>query len=430
MFRTRDRRKFSKQLMAAIDLRFGSGSLSLDFDPGKFDVLEGASDQRPLSDIEIGERLDAPYSSESLEDLVGTDQTVLFVVPDATRNGAAGQIVNLLVRRLIANGTLPHQMAAIFATGIHRPVTADEKETILTPFLAQRLKTLDHSPRDLVRISRFGETASGIPIELNSVLNDFDHVITVGSVTFHYFAGFAGGRKLICPGLASSRTIGATHKLAFDCETLDRRAGVGPGLLEGNAVNEAFVEAASKVRSVFNVSTIVNDRGEATDVFCGDVELSHRAACDAYAAAQTITIGEQRSFVVVSCGGSPYDINLIQAHKALDAAVASCSPGGTIIWIAECADGLGRADLLEWFRTGSSGDIARKLCEKYQVNGQTAWSLRTKTESFDVKMVTALAAEDTNVIGLTKITADEMNKAVASSGFIIPFGSKILIKVS
>src|SRR4029079_4819086 len=129
------------------------------------------------------------------------------------------------------------------ATGIHRRVTENEKSSILTPFIAQRIKTLDHDLSDLMQIVRLGETSGGIPVELNRALTEHDHVVLVGGVSFHYFAGFTGGRKLVCPGLASSKTVSATHKLAFDCEKENRRDGVGPGLLDGNAVHEAFMEA-------------------------------------------------------------------------------------------------------------------------------------------------------------------------------------------
>jgi len=40
----------------------------------------------------------------------------------------ARKILNLLVRRLIQIGVSPADLAIIFATGIHRPVTPDEKD--------------------------------------------------------------------------------------------------------------------------------------------------------------------------------------------------------------------------------------------------------------------------------------------------------------
>ena len=191
--------------MSSIKLGYGKTPIEFQFDKNRFSVLGETNPQTPLSDIEIGKKLDAPIGSKPLEEIINAGETVLIVVPDATRNVGSGQIVNLLVRRLIANGTIPFEINIIFATGIHRKVTEEEKNEILTPFIAQRINTLDHSPRDLVQIVRVGETKSGIPIEINRALTEHDHTIIVGGITFHYFAGFTGGRKSICPGLASSQ---------------------------------------------------------------------------------------------------------------------------------------------------------------------------------------------------------------------------------
>jgi nickel-dependent lactate racemase len=356
---------------------------------------------------------------------------VLFVVPDATRSAAAGQAVNLIVRRLIANGTLPFEMSVIFATGIHRKVTDAEKSSILTPFIAQRIKTLDHDPRDLMQLIRIGETSGGIPVELNRALVEFDHVITIGSINFHYFAGFTGGRKSICPGLASAGTIAATHKLAFDPDRLERSEGVGPALLEDNPVHEAFAECAAMVKNVFGVNTIVDENGNATALFCGEPVRSHLAACEEFAKAHTIEINEKRATVVVSCGGHPHDLNMIQAHKALDAASKACTDGGTIYFIAQCGDGLGRADLIDWFSATSSKELAQRLAEKYKVNGQTAWSLLKKAEKFDVRILTELSDEVIGKLRLHRVDPGEIEKAGKSNGpgFIIPHGSNINIKL-
>ena len=328
--------------MATIDLKYGRASFPFEYDQDRFDVLGTTVERQPLSDIEIGDKLDDPIDASPLAETIHPGESVLIVVPDATRQTAAGQIVNLLVRRLIANGTTPFEISIIFATGIHRKVSEAEKSTILTPFIVQRIKTLDHDPRDLMQIVRLGETSGGIPVELNRALLEHDHVILIGGASFHYFAGFTGGRKLICPGLASARTISETHKLAFDCETLSRCEGVDTGLLDGNAVNGAFMEAVAKINPVFAMTTVVNDAGAVVDLFCGNWITSHRAACDAYATEHTIKIAEKRDLVIASCGGFPHDINMIQAHKTLDAAARACKRGGTIILLAECADGLGR----------------------------------------------------------------------------------------
>lgn len=410
--------------MPEIQLKYGRTEIPFSYDAERFGVLDNGRETKPLSDIEIGQAFDDPIDSRPLEEIVNAGETVLFVVPDATRQTAAGQMINLLVRRLIANGTMPHEMAAIFATGIHRPVTEDEKQAILTPFIAQRLKTIQHEARNLAQLVRVGETSGGIPVELNRALMDFDHVVLIGGVTFHYFAGFTGGRKLICPGLASSRTIAATHKLAFDCETKDRRVGVGPGSLDGNVVHEAFVEAASFAKVSFAVNTIVDSAGAATGVFCGNWISSHRDACEQFAMDHTIAIAEKRDLVIVSCGGYPFDLNLIQAHKALEAASKACNDGGAIVLIAECPDGLGRNDFMNWFDSENSDRMAERLCEKYQVNGQTAWSLMKKTERFQIKVVSVIDADSAGRMRLRSIAPDKIDEAEMNghSGYIIPHG--------
>ena len=411
--------------MTTLNLKYGKNFIPINYDENRFQVIGKQKDFPALSDVEVGAAFDEPIDSPAIEEIVKQGETVLIVVPDATRKAASGQIVNLLVRRLIANGTMPFDIAVIFATGIQRAVTEDEKLEILTPFIAQRVKTLNHDARNLMGFVRLGETENGIPVELNRALTEFDHTIIVGGVSFHYFAGFSGGRKLICPGLASSRTISATHKLAFDCETKARRDGVDTEILQGNAVHEACMSVVENLPPSFSINTITNDAGEAVKIFAGDWKTAWERACEFYAAEFTVEVAEKRDVVIASCGGFPHDINLIQAHKTLDAAARICKTGGTIILLAECADGLGRKDFLDWFEFENSRELADKLCESYQVNGQTAWNLLRIAEEFDVKIVTALDEKETRPMRLQKARSlcevDFNNKA---DGYILPFGAK------
>jgi nickel-dependent lactate racemase len=419
--------------MPLIKLGYGRSGLEFEFDGSRFDVLGRDPGLSPLNDAGIGEQLEQPVGSPILEDIIQPGETVLFVVPDATRKAGAGQIVNLLVRRLIAAGVPPYDTACIFATGIHRRVTEAEIKDILSPFIAQRLKILHHDARNLADLVDLGATRHGIPVGLNRALLDHDHVITIGSVNYHYFAGFTGGRKLICPGLASSRTVSATHRLAFDFDSKRRADGVGIGQLQGNPVHEEFVEVVEKRPPSFSINSIVNGLGEVTALFTGDWKAAHDAACGFYSQTYSQAIAEKRPLVVVSCGGYPYDLNLIQAHKALEMASYACTDGGTIIWLAECADGLGRPDFLKWFGAGTSDGIAEMLCENYQVNGQTAWSLMKKAERFNIRVVTALSKDETRQMQLQK--ARDIAEALSGTdpdgkGYILPFGSAFRISTN
>lgn len=412
-------------------LAYGRSTLALTYDESRYRVLAaGESDMGPLTDVEIGEALDAPIGSPPLEEVITTaGESVLIVVSDATRASASAQIVNLLARRLIEAGVSPRQIGIIFATGLHRPVTLEEKRLLLTPFIVQRIRTLDHSATDAAAQVELGTTALGTPIALNRALLDYSHIILTGGIGFHYFAGFTGGRKSVCPGLASARTVEATHMLALDFERGGRRAGVGTGLLDGNAVHEECERIAAHVNPSFLVNAVTDEHGRATHVYAGDWREAHRLGCTDYAASHSVRIESKREVVIVSAGGSPYDINLIQAHKALEMASYACAEGGTIILAAECHDGLGRADFLKWFEAEDSRALEARLREGYEVNGQTAWSLLTKAERFRVLLISELPDEEARLMRMTPVQS--LSEALAqvdpqAEGYILPRGAALL----
>ena len=269
----------------------------------------------------------------------------------------------------------------------------------------------------------------GKPRVDRDALREFSKVILTGAVGFHYFAGFTGGRKAICPGLAAAETIKATHMLALDFERGGRRAGVGAGLLKGNAVNDECERVAAMIDPTFLINAIVDDRGRIEQVFAGDWRAAHARACEAYASSHAQRIPEKRDLVIVSCGGSPYDINLIQAHKALDMAAHACADGGVIILMAECGDGLGRTDFLKWFESDNSRALEARLREGYEVNGQTAWALLTKTERFRVHLISKLSDDDGRRMRM--IPGRSIEEALAgvtpdSKGYIMPRGAALL----
>ena len=418
--------------MAQIPLAYGRRSFEFGFDESRFSIIT-RHDERdsPLTDLEIGAAFDSPIASPPLDEIAGSDDSVLIVVSDATRATASAQVVNLLVRRLVQTGVSPARMAVIFATGIHRPVTEKEKVELLTPFIVHRLSILQHDAYDATQLITLGKTESGLTVEVNRVLKQFSRVILTGGINFHYFAGFTGGRKSVCPGLASAKTIEATHMLALDFESGGRRVGVRAGVLDGNPVHKECERVAGMIAPSFGINTIVDEQKHAVKMFCGDWRLAHRAACEYYLAQYSVRIPSKRDIVIASCGGFPHDINLIQAHKALDMAALACNDGGTIILLAECSDGLGRPDFLKWFDESDSRALAARLINGYEVNGQTAWALLTKAERFRVCLVSELPREDVKRMRMTPVqTIDEaLEHTGGADGFIMPRGAAVLPKL-
>ena len=418
--------------MSEIELPYGRNAVNFSFDAGQFSLVsDTATSEKPLADFEVGAALDSPIGLPPLDEIVDSDDSVLIVVSDATRPTASAQVVNLLVRRLVQIGVPPAQLAVIFATGIHRPVTEQEKVELLTPFIVQRVQVLQHDAYDPSKLISFGATESGVEVELSSALQKYSRVILTGGVSFHYFAGFTGGRKSICPGLASAETIKATHMLALDFASGARKAGVGTGLLDGNAVHDECERIAELVEPAFGINTIVDESRRAVKLFCGDWRLAHRAACEDYLDRHSVRLPEKRDVVIASCGGFPYDINLIQAHKALDMASHACKDGGTIVLLAECSDGLGRSDFLKWFESRDSRALAERLRTEYEVNGQTAWALLTKAERYRICLLSELPDEQVKLMRMTPVRsiAEALEGVRDRTGFIMPRGAAILPRV-
>lgn len=219
--------------------------------------------------------------------------------------------------------------------------------------------------------------------------------------------------------------------LALDLETGERRQGVDTARLSGNVVHEECERIAAMVAPAFSITTEVDDRGRAVKLYSGDWQASHQAACEKYLLTHSVLIDQQRALVIVSSGGFPYDINLIQAHKALDMAAKACHDGGTIVLLAECGDGLGRPDFLKWFAERDSQSLGTRLRHSYEVNGQTAWALLAKAERYRVHLISRLPEEDVRLMRM--IPARSLNEALShlpdATGYIMPRGAAVLPRV-
>lgn len=217
--------------------------------------------------------------------------------------------------------------------------------------------------------------------------------------------------------------------LALDFETGGRRAGVGTGLLDGNAVHEECERIAALINPCFSINSVVDERGRAVRIYAGEWRAAHGSGCSEYLASHSVEIDEPREVVIASCGGSPYDINLIQAHKVLEMAAHACRDGGVIVLLAECRDGLGHPTFLKWFEEQDSRALEARLRDAYEVNGQTAWSLLTKAERYRIQLVSALPDEEVRRMRMTpaRSLTDALDKIGSEhQGYIMPHGARML----
>ena len=115
-----------------------------------------------------------------------------------------------------------------------------------------------------------------------------------------------------------------------------------------------------------------------------------------------VQLSQLADLAVISCGGEPKDINFIQAQKALDYGCRAVKEVGTIIFLAACRDGFGHDTFFDWFRYQNLDEFERELRKNYQINGQTAHAVLSRSRHFRIILISELTAEQTSTMGMEK----------------------------
>ena len=392
-----------------MNLKYGRDTISCDID--RFEPLTLPRVTPPAPEEVIRRALAEPIGSNVLSRVVRPGERVVIVTSDITRYTASEIYLPILVEELNGAGIPDDDIEIVIALGIHRKQTVTEHKKILGE-LYGRITVSDHECDDPAHLVDLGSTSSGLPVKMNRTVVEADRLIVTGTVGIHYFAGFGGGRKSLVPGVASRETCMATHFAIFNPpETGGKHPAARPGNLEKNPVHRAILEAARIVAPDFIFNTVLTPDKRILRAFAGEMDEAHLAACAAARELYMIEIPAGAELAVVSCGGYPKDINFIQSHKALDYGVRALKPGGTIILLAECADGFGYPTFFDWFRYQDLEEFETALRAEYQINGQTAHATLEKARRFRVILVSSLNRSETETMGMEK--AENLDEALA-----------------
>jgi nickel-dependent lactate racemase len=416
-----------------ISLPYDGDVLDIDLAGRKRVQVAGDSYPKPVNDIEqeLSRALKRPVHSLPLEKRIPPEGTISILVSDMTRGSAVGQVLRSLLAYLEEHGVGPDRAEIIIATGMHRELKRSELKAHLGAEIFSRWQVLQHDAENRDLMIEVGTTASGTRCLFNERVVGAGLVIILGTLSFHYFAGFGGGRKLVLPGVAGEKTILANHRLSLaknDRQTL--ADGCRPGNLEGNPVHEDMLEGARLLPApLFAVNIVQGGGGGVAFLNAGDIELSHLAACTAYSEHFAIQLKRRYGAVIVSAGGSPWDANLLQAHKALRNASLALKQGGVMLAALSCGGGVGSPSFAAAFKGGRSGMLER-VSKGYTLNTQTAISTYELTEQFSIYLRTMMEDEEVTRFGfcpwkeeytgylLEGIPDDEVLVIMNASGFL------------
>jgi len=326
----------TRHLSCKLLLPFGRGTVAA-YVPDSAAILSGAGGiALPDADAAVRKGLEHPSGTAALHEIVRRKRPscVSLVASDHTRASPSRVLIPPILEVLRAEGVPSPAVTILVATGTHRATTDEEKKELFGERVVETCRIVDHrcaDPACLLPIQVNGQRCSVSRAYLESDLK-----ILTGLVEPHFMAGFSGGRKAVCPGLAGMDTVRVFHGPEF-LESPFAAAGV----LRNNPCH-LFATRCAQVAGVdFIVNATIDRNGQVTGVFCGEMRQAFLAGVRQCRRQCQVACSEKYDIVITTNGGYPLDRDFYQTVKGLVNCLPVLRKGGTILCASECADGLG-----------------------------------------------------------------------------------------
>ena len=321
-----------------VNMKYGRGEIGVDVpNPNLISVL-ASQEFPPIENPEqaILDALETPTDSPALSEMAKNRKSATIVISDITRPVPNKLILPPMLRIIEEQGVPREEIRILIATGIHRPNEGDELLEMVGSQIMENYQIVNHFSQKQETLINLGQTQNGTPVLINRLYVESDLKVISALIEPHLMAGYSGGRKAICPGLASIETM----KIMHGPQILEHpKASVG--ILEGNPFHAEATEIALMAGVDFSLNVTINDRRQLTGVFAGDMVNAHLAGAK-FAEKQTkATLPEPADVVIVSCAGYPLDTTFYQAIKGVLSAIEVVKEGGMVILVAECQEGIG-----------------------------------------------------------------------------------------
>ncbi|HNW94066.1 MAG TPA: lactate racemase domain-containing protein [bacterium] len=290
---------------------------------------------------DLAAALAQPHALPPLAELCRAKRVTLFI-GDKTRSTPRAAAGRALLEQL-----RPATAVQIFITTGSHAATAPEDRAVIDQLVAYAA-TLGITASGHIHDCRHdpllacGTTPRGTAVELNARALAADVLVVHSDVKPHYFAGYSNATKHLLPGISGYPGIEQNHALALDpAAQFGHHPWHPQPSRRQNPLAEDLLDAyqlAVGNRPVFVLATI------------SDHDCVRWAAAGAAATVMAEAFAElDRSSLqqvvpcrhaVISCGGYPLDETLYTAHAGLEMVRAAIAPGGEVLLLAECADGV------------------------------------------------------------------------------------------
>ncbi len=337
-----------------VHLEYGRTGLDVDLPDERVVGTLAYQSAEPLADpaASLQEVLSQPTGAKPLVELAAGRNSACVVICDITRPVPNQIILEPVLRQIEEGGISRDRITILVATGLHRPSNDEELVEMVGQQIAGDYRIENHHGKERSEHTYLGESPRGVPIWIDSRYVEAELKVTVGLIEPHLMAGFSGGRKLICPGIAAIETIKVWHGPDFlehpkaDC-----------GILEGNPVHEENTWIGRHTGCDFIVNVVIDSQRRPLKFVAGDMEQAFEEGVEFVRSVVTDTLSEPVDIVVTSCAGYPLDTTFYQSVKGLTGALPIVKQGGTIIMAASLSEGVGSPEFESLFDDNPSLEV-------------------------------------------------------------------------
>ena len=349
-----------------------------------------------------------PTGTSPLPTLARGKKRVCIVISDKTRPVPNKLILPPLLALLKHAGVRKENITILIGTGTHEPTEGKYLVELLGKKIIKEYRIENHNclaKKDLAYLGK----ALGVSAWVNKTYFEADLKIVTGFIEPHFMAGFSGGRKGICPGIAGLETIKVFHSPKL----LESKYAAG-GNLRRNPCHALASEFSRLAGMDFLLNVTLNAKKQITGVFSGHQIKAFEKGIEFCRKSVTDHAKEKFDLVLTSGGGAPLDRNFYQTVKGIVGALEVVKKGGTIIIASGCKDGVGSRHFKELLRGMKSPEqYVRKISKKgfFCLDQWQVEELAKAMKKAKVKLFTGgLSKEDTKIAGLFRI--DDINKEI------------------
>jgi nickel-dependent lactate racemase len=315
---------------------FDDRELELQFPTGWEVDLCRPADGDDIGEAGIAEAFANPIGTPRLADLARGYQKPCIVIDDLSRPTPGRRLLPPILAELEAAGIPASEVLILAGVANHRPMTRADFEKKIGGEVLARCRVSNHFSWD--NCVSIGQTSFGSPVEVNAEFLECDLRILVGSIIPHGAAGFAGGAKLLMPGITSIRSAEAYHRGSA------LRGSYGLAVTDARLESE---EAARLAEVNFIVNAIPNSALGLAAVVVGDVVQAHREGVEIARRVFSTPTPAGRDICVLSL--YPKDSEFLQHVTAFAPYKTAPEPivreGGTVVVVVSGAEGLGSHSL-------------------------------------------------------------------------------------